>query len=110
MPRRLTNGGMSRDWSPRSLETTAPKDPRFVLFDTSQFTVPTFARIARQPDLSEMSGTGFPYNRSQHPVALIIERGQSGALSAAATLLGRMSVAAGRTIPVEPLSPGRRLG
>lgn len=87
-------------------DATAPNEPRFVLFDTSQFAVPTFARIARLPDLSEMSGTGFPYNISQHPVALVVERGQPGALSAAATLMGRMSVAAGRTIPVEPMSAG----
>ncbi|MDW6023488.1 cellulose biosynthesis cyclic di-GMP-binding regulatory protein BcsB [Mesorhizobium sp. BAC0120] len=85
---------------------TARKDARFVLFDTSEFEMPNFARIARRPELAGISGTGFPYNRSEEPVALFVESTQPEALSAAATLLARMSVVAGRPIPIEtmPLS------
>lgn len=75
--------------------------PRFALFDTSEFRMPDFARIGRRPDLAGISGTGFPYSRSPTPVPLLLERGSLPALSAAATLLARMSVVAGRLIPVD---------
>lgn len=80
---------------------TAQKEARFVLFDTSEFEMPDFARIARRPDLAGISGTGFPYNRSNDAVALFVDDSQPEALSAAATLLARMSVVGGRPIPIE---------
>lgn len=76
--------------------------PRFALFDTSEFSMPQFARIGRRPDLSGISGTGFPYNRTTTVIPLLLEPGSVEALSAAATFLARMSVAAGRLIPVDP--------
>lgn len=75
--------------------------PRFAVFDTSEFRMPDFARIGRRPDLAGISGTGFPYSRSATPVPLLLERGSLPALSTAATLLARMSVAAGRLIPID---------
>lgn len=81
--------------------TTAQKNSRFVLFDTSQFEMPNFARIARRPNLSGTSGTGFPYGAAEQPAALFVEGNQPQALSAAATLLTRMSVAAGRPVPID---------
>jgi hypothetical protein len=74
---------------------------RFVLFDSSEFVMPDYARIGRMPDLASLAGTAFPYNRRENPIPLIIHRTHPDSLSAAATLLARMSVAAGRLIPVD---------
>ena len=74
---------------------------RFALFDTSEFVVPAFARVARKPDLGAMAGTGYPYARSETPLALFVDNSSPEALSAAATVLGKISVAAGRPIAVD---------
>ena len=74
---------------------------RFGLFDTSEFVMPNFARIAELPNLSTLGGTAFPYGRSETPIPLLVDRTQIEALSSAATLVSRMSVAAGRPIPVD---------
>jgi hypothetical protein len=46
-------------------DATAPHDAggpdRFVLFDTSEFFMPSFGRIERWPDLSALVGAGLPY-------------------------------------------------
>lgn len=80
---------------------TASTPSRFVLFDSSELVMPAFARIGRTPNLNAISGTGAPYNRATEPVPLIVDNAQPEALSAAVTLLARMSVVAGRSIPVE---------
>ncbi len=80
---------------------TALDEGRFVIFDTSEFVMPDYARIGRTPELASLAGTAFPYNRVEYPIPLIIDRTQPDSLSAAATLLARMSVAAGRLIPVD---------
>jgi hypothetical protein len=91
--------------------TTASTNPRFVIFETSRLEVPNFARIARSPDLAALAGTGFPYNRATDPLPLIVERNEPGALSAAAAMLARMSVAAGRALRVDgSLSPAMVTG
>ncbi len=91
--------------------TTASTDPRFVIFETSKLQVPNFARIARRPDLAALAGTGFPYNRSVDPIPVILERDEAGALSAAAALFARTSMAAGRAINVDTsLSPAMVTG
>jgi len=81
--------------------SSASDDRRFVLFDSSELAIPDYARIGRTPNLSSISGTGFPYNRADAPVALIIDRAQPQSLTAATTLLARMAVAAGRIIPID---------
>lgn len=87
--------------------TTGNEAPRFAIFDTSQFVMPDFARTARRPDLAGIAGTGFPYSRAPGPIALIADQTQPQTLSAAATMMARMSVAAGRPIPVDAtMSPG----
>jgi len=77
------------------------EEARFALFDTSEFVLPAFARVARKPDLGALAGTGYPYARSETPVALFVDNSSHEALSAAATLLGKLSVAAGRPIAVD---------
>ena len=54
-----------------------------------------------RPNLAGVGGTGFPYNRLSYPIPLIIDRVQPDTLSAATTLLARLSVAAGRPIAVD---------
>lgn len=75
---------------------------RFALFETSELQIPDFARISSIPDLSPTRGVGSPYNRQADPFPLLIERGGRNGeaiISAAATLLGRLSVVAGRPVP-----------
>lgn len=86
---------------------TASKDPRFALFDTSEWQMPHFARAGQSPSLSALAGTGFPYNRSTDPLVLSIDRLDADTLSAAATVLSRMALVAGRLLSVETApSPG----
>lgn len=83
---------------------TGSGSSRFVLFDSSELVVPAFARIGRTPNLSAISGNGFPYGRAEQPVPLIVDNSEPRALSAAASLLARMSVAAGRPILVRAVT------
>jgi hypothetical protein len=77
---------------------------RFAIFGTSQLSIPDFARISSRPNLVPMQGVAYPYNRAAEPIPLMLAAGGAdGAevLSAAGTLLAKMSVAAGRPIPFE---------
>ncbi|MBM7046484.1 cellulose biosynthesis cyclic di-GMP-binding regulatory protein BcsB [Rhizobium lusitanum] len=81
---------------------TSSTTPRFALFDTSQFRMPDFARVAQRPNLAAFAGTGYPYNRDTGPTTLFIDRADADTLSATATLLGQMAIVAGHPIAVEP--------
>lgn len=78
--------------------------PRFALFDTSEFHMPDFARIGLKPNLSAMSGLGQPYRAQEQPVAISLDRVDTDTMSAAATLMGRLAVAAGHPIAVETVA------
>jgi cellulose synthase operon protein B len=78
---------------------------RFAIFDTSEFVMPDFARIARLPDLAALMGSGFPYSQSTSPMALVMNEADSDTVSAAAMLLARMAIASGRVIPLDIASP-----
>lgn len=80
---------------------TASSSSRFVLFDSSELVMPNFARIGRTPNLGAVAGTGFPYSRAASPIPLVVDNAQPEILSSAVSLLARMSVAAGRPIPVD---------
>jgi hypothetical protein len=73
---------------------------RFALFDSSEFSMPQFARIARRPNLAAFAGTGFPYNRQHAPSALVLGRSSTQTVSAASTLMARLAMQAGRIVPV----------
>ncbi|MBN8997868.1 MAG: cellulose biosynthesis cyclic di-GMP-binding regulatory protein BcsB, partial [Rhizobiales bacterium] len=73
---------------------------RFALFDTSEFSLPSFARIGRRPDLAAFAGTGSPYNRQVAPSALVVPRTNSDTIAAASTLVARLAIQAGRIVPV----------
>ncbi len=85
-------------------------DSRFVLFDTSAFEMPRFARMAQLPNLARTAGTGFPYNRSTAPIPVMVDKSEVGSLSTAATLLARMSLAAGRPFAIEPVISVQAIG
>ncbi len=80
---------------------TASADPRFVLFDTTVLEIPRFARIGMRPNLAALAGNGFPYGAATDPVPLIISPSTPEALSAAAGFMARLSMAAGRAIPID---------
>jgi len=89
---------------------TANEASRFVLFDTTQFQMPRFARMAQLPNLERVAGTGFPYNLSQNPVPLVLAGGGFETLSTAATLLAKMALSAGRPIAIEPVTTPQQIG
>ncbi len=79
--------------------TTSDDTPRFAMFDTSRFVMPAFGRMGQRPDLAALGGTGFPYGLARDPVMIVAERNNVANLSAAANLLARMAISAGRSIP-----------
>lgn len=80
---------------------TTDDTPRFALFDTSRFVLPQFARVGQFPNLSAVAGTGFPYNRAEQPVPVLIGRGSTAGLSSAANFLANLAQAGGRIVPVQ---------
>jgi hypothetical protein len=88
----------------------ASQNPRFALFDTSEFHMPDFAKIGRTPDLAATSGLGQPYRAVQDPVAVSLERVDVDTMSTAATLLGNLALASGHLIPVETVSSPAAVG
>ncbi|MFT2214369.1 cellulose biosynthesis cyclic di-GMP-binding regulatory protein BcsB [Rhizobium giardinii] len=84
--------------------------PRFALFDSSEFHMPDFARIAQLPNLAASAGTGFPYGGSQDATRLYLDRIDADTLSATATFLGRLAVGAGHPIPVETVASPTLIG
>lgn len=89
---------------------SASQEPRFALFDSSELRVPRFARMAQLPNLSALSGTGFPYNGQTDPAALYLDRLDADTLSASATFLGKMAVASGRVLQVRPEASALGIG
>lgn len=89
---------------------TSSTTPRFALFDTSQFRMPDFARVAQRPNLAALAGTGYPYSRATDSTALFIDRIDADMLSTTSTLLGQMAIVAGRPIAVEPIASSSTVG
>jgi cellulose synthase operon protein B len=77
---------------------------RFVLFDSSEFVMPDYARIGRLPDLASLAGRGFPYDGSGGSTALVVDSANADAVSAAATLLAKLAVARGWVMPIDMAS------
>jgi hypothetical protein len=76
-------------------------EDRFVLFDSSVFEVPEFARFGSWPNLAAFSADAVPYDaRSDQPLALYLGA-SAAAAPAAATLLARISVDSGAPVLAE---------
>lgn len=82
---------------------------RFVLFDTSEFSMPDFARIGRRPDLDAFAGSAFPYLLTSAVSPLVLGRYDLDTVSAAATLVGRLAIQAGKIVPFA-LTPAANVG
>ncbi|MDQ0317215.1 hypothetical protein J2S73_003692 [Amorphus orientalis] len=74
---------------------TVSTEQRFVLFNTTEFVFPAFARIGRVPDLASFSADGFPYSIDDRPVAVRVSGDSRDTLGATATLLARLATARG---------------
>ncbi|MCW5697565.1 MAG: cellulose biosynthesis cyclic di-GMP-binding regulatory protein BcsB [Bauldia sp.] len=74
---------------------TAAGGNRFVLFDTTEFSMPSFGRALQYPDLAVLAGTGYPLV-GDAPVSLVLGRAGGFTFSAAATLLAKLAMQAGR--------------
>ena len=78
---------------------------RFVVFDTSEFHMPDFARIGRWPGLSALVGTGTPYGDRNAPVQIVLGRADNDVYAATATFLARLAIASGWSIPIAMARP-----
>lgn len=72
---------------------------RFALFDSSEFSMPDFARIDRWPNLAALAGAGAPYGRSETPVQIVLGRVDANVYAAAATFLTRLAISSDGVIP-----------
>lgn len=89
---------------------SASTTPRFALFDSSEWEMPSFARMGQSPNLSAFSGTGFPYNRHVDPMLLFVDRVDADTMSAAATAMARLALVAGRIVDVESAASSSVIG
>jgi hypothetical protein len=90
--------------------TPAQTAARFALFDTTEFHMPDFARVESIPSLGATSSTGQPYRRAMQPTAIYLDRLDPETLSAAATLVGRLAVAAGNPLALETVASPAAIG
>lgn len=88
----------------------ASSQARFALFDTSTFSMPLFARIGQTPNLSALSGTGFPYSRQRQPTSIFMARADADMYSAAANFLGKLAQVSGAPIALEPVFATSTIG
>ncbi|TNB49209.1 cellulose biosynthesis cyclic di-GMP-binding regulatory protein BcsB [Martelella lutilitoris] len=80
---------------------TADDTPRFAVFDTSEFEMPNFGRVAQVPNLWGTSGTGFPYSRHEDRIPLYMDSLNSDTMSAASDFVAKLTNAARHQIPVD---------
>jgi hypothetical protein len=76
-------------------------EDRFVLFDSSVFQVPTFARFGSWPSLAAFSADAFPYDVGAGRPLGVYLGGSTMSAPVAATLLARLSVDTGTPIAAE---------
>jgi hypothetical protein len=88
----------------------ATNEPRFAIFDTSEFSIPDFARIGQLPNLAAVAGTGFPYSTDRKGITLFMDRLDSQTLSTTATFMAKLSVAAGRPLKTTVETSTARIG
>ena len=80
---------------------TADDTPRFAVFDTTEFVMPNFGRVAQVPDLWATSGTGFPYSRDKARIPLYIDNLSPDTLASASDFVAKLANAAREQIPVD---------
>lgn len=120
IPLRNFRPGVNRVWLEIVLDTesdarclpgaTLPAENRFVLFDSTEFSIGNFARIGRLPDLAAFSANSFPYNLDDNPLAVVLARQDSSTLSAAGTLMSRLALSNGAPLPIDAAPASATLG
>jgi hypothetical protein len=75
---------------------TVSTQQRFVLFNTTEFVFPPFARIGRVPDLASFGADGFPYSVGDRPIAVRVSGDSRDTLGATASLMARLAVTRGK--------------
>lgn len=85
--------------------TAASQTPRFALFDTSKFIMPSFGRIGQTPNLAATAAIAYPYSYSQDDLQIFANLTDYNVLSASATIMGNFANAAGRTLMVKEAQP-----
>lgn len=83
---------------------TLERDKRFVVFDSSEFVMDSFARIGTSPNLAAFFGGGFPYFNAAQPIAVVM-RQDTPTVAAAATIMARLSFAQEHIAPVDTSPP-----
>lgn len=78
--------------------------PRFVLLDKTEISVPALARVGRLPDIAALTGNAYPFADGK-PFDVVIERPDGQSIGAAMTMLSKLAVSAGN-----PLSAAIQLG
>jgi hypothetical protein len=73
--------------------------PRFILLENTEIRVPRLARVARLPELAAMAGSAYPY-ASEAGVDVHALKADAHSVSAALTMVARMSLAAREPLPV----------
>ncbi|WP_208948343.1 cellulose biosynthesis cyclic di-GMP-binding regulatory protein BcsB [Segnochrobactrum spirostomi] len=84
--------------------TTYNAQERFVLFNTSRVVLPVYARIGILPNLAALAASAFPYDLdNDQPLPVYVPGGRS-ASGAASTLLARLAVSRGQSLPIAAAS------
>ncbi len=88
---------------------TMPGRDRFVMFSSSIFRVPPFARFGELPNLAAFAAGAFPYRDGSDagggpPIPVYLAGEGPSSIGAAATLIARMSVSTGVPLPNRFLS------
>lgn len=89
---------------------TATTEPRLAIFNTSEWQMPTFARIGQTPNLAALAGTGSPYGRMTDPLLLSIDRFDPDTMGAASTFMAQLALVAGHPIQTELLASMNAVG
>lgn len=120
IPLRNFRPGVNRIWLEVVLDTesdarclpgaTLPAENRFVLFDSTEFSIENFARIGRLPDLAAFSASAFPYSLDGNPIAVVLSHQDSATLSAAGTLMTRLALSNGAPLPIDASPASASLG
>lgn len=82
--------------------TPARKDdqPRFILLDKTEISVPALARVGRLPDIAALAGNAYPF-AGEKPFDIAIERPDEKSVGAAMTMLTRLALSAGSPLPAD---------
>lgn len=120
IPLRNFRPGVNRLWLEVVLDTesdarclpgaTLPAEDRFVLFDSTEFTMENFARIGRLPNLAAFASDAFPYDLDKNPLAVVLARQDASTLAAAGTLMARLALANGEPLPIDAAAASVTLG